>query len=534
MSLIYSSGLDKIVDGNSSFDRGILRVCYTGRNRNKSSISKEAFESCIKSIYNVPIVCRYDRDADEIGAHDIELVKDKDGGLSIVNMTQPVGVVPESAQYYWEDIEEEDGTIHEYLCIDVLLWKRQEAYRKIKEDGITDESMEINVLQGHMEDGFYVIERFEFTAFCLLGTAEPCYESAALLTFSEGAFREQYHAMMKELKETYQLAAPSAAGTDTDNHSEGGNETLDQEKMELLSKYGLTAEQLEFDANALSCEELESKLATMFADNGDNSASADEGSAAEADAAADNGDGGAAPTSESDDGEQAFALAGQLMESICEALSVEKTETCWGEESRYWYVDHDDEKGEVYAYDIKDWNLYGFAYAKNGDNVIVDFASKKRMKFTIVEFDEGDQAGAVGAMFAKVCEKYEANDKAWSEKFEKGEAELKELREFKKNTEDSAATAAFDRSCDELFAQFADLDGVEGFAALRESRASYTLEELEEKCYALRGRAQTGKFALQSAAAQKAPKLPVERHDVKDESNADPYGGVFQQYGISE
>ena len=213
MSLIYSSGLDKIVDGNSSFDRGILRVCYTGRNRNKSSISKEAFESCIKSIYNVPIVCRSDRDADEIGAHDIELVKDKDGGLSIVNMTQPVGVVPESAQYYWEDIEEEDGTIHEYLCIDVLLWKRQEAYRKIKEDGITDESMEINVLQGHMEDGFYVIERFEFTAFCLLGTAEPCYESAALLTFSEGVFREQYHAMMKELKETYQLAAPSAAGT---------------------------------------------------------------------------------------------------------------------------------------------------------------------------------------------------------------------------------------------------------------------------------------------------------------------------------
>ena len=89
--------------------------------------------------------------------------------------------------------------MHEYLCTDVLLWKRQEAYKKIKEDGITDESMEISVKEGKMVDGVYVIERFEFTAFCLLGTAEPCYESASLEVFSCGDFKQQLADMMQVL-----------------------------------------------------------------------------------------------------------------------------------------------------------------------------------------------------------------------------------------------------------------------------------------------------------------------------------------------
>lgn len=516
MNLIYSSSFDKIVEGNASFDRGILRVCYTGKNRNKSSISKEAFERCIGSIYNVPIVCRYDREADEIGSHDMEVVRDSDGKLALVNLTQPVGVIPESAQYYWENIEEKDGTVHEYLCIDALLWKRQEAYTKIKQDGITDESMEISVLEGHLEDGIYVIERFEFTAFCLLGTAEPCYESAALLTFSEDGFREQYHAMMKELKEMYQ--------TDTQNHSEGGNETLDQEKMELLAKYGLSVEQLEFDANAMSTEELKAMLEQKFAQ-------ANDGNGGEPDNGGDTDDGAGA--SDNDESES-FALAGQLRESICDALCAEKMDTVWGEECRYWYVDHDDEKGEVYAYDGKDWNLYGFAYAKNGDNVVIDFDSKKRMKFAIVEFDEGEQPSFAASLFTLMSEKYEANDKAWGEKFATSEQKVAELQKFKDDTEAANESAKFEAECEGVFSQFSDLEGNEMFAKLRNEHDGMSIEQLEEKCFAIRGRAQTGKFAVQSSATQKAPKLPVIKHDVEDKPNSDPYGGVFQQYGVAD
>ena len=133
LSLVYSSGLDRLTERNSSFDQGVLRVCYVGRNRNNSFISKDSFERCMQTIYNCPIVCRYDRETDEIGSHDMEVVKDASGNIDVVNVTHPVGVVPESARYWWEQIEEDDGSVHEYLCVDALLWKRQEAYKKIKE-----------------------------------------------------------------------------------------------------------------------------------------------------------------------------------------------------------------------------------------------------------------------------------------------------------------------------------------------------------------------------------------------------------------
>ena len=131
MRIVFSSGISNLVEKNSSFDSGVLRVAYTGKNRNNSFISKETYERCIQSIYNCPIVCNYDGETDTIGSHDIELVSTDDGGMKIVNITQPVGVIPESAKYWWEEIEDNSG-VHEYLCVDALIWKRQEAYRKIK------------------------------------------------------------------------------------------------------------------------------------------------------------------------------------------------------------------------------------------------------------------------------------------------------------------------------------------------------------------------------------------------------------------
>ena len=73
MSIVFSSGVRNLVERNSSFDSGVLRVAYTGKNRNNSFISKETFERCMPSIYNCPIVCNYDRESDTIGSHDMEL-----------------------------------------------------------------------------------------------------------------------------------------------------------------------------------------------------------------------------------------------------------------------------------------------------------------------------------------------------------------------------------------------------------------------------------------------------------------------------
>ena len=52
------------------------------------------------------------------------------------------------------------------------------------------------------------------------------------------------------------------------------------------------------------------------------------------------------------------------------------------------------------------------------------------------------------------------------------------------------------------------------------------IEDLEEKCYAIRGRnGSVAKFSYEP----KAPKLPVEKNNVTPE----PYGGVFTEFGIT-
>lgn len=494
MSIVFSSGITSLVERNSSFDQGILRVCYTGRNRNNSFISKETFERCMQSIYNCPIVCRYDRDTDTIGSHDMELVSKEDGSMYIANITHPVGVIPSDAKYWWEEIEDDSG-LHEYLCVDALLWKRQEAYQKIKNDGITDESMEISVKEGEMVDGVYVIKRFEFNAFCLLGTAQPCYESASLEVFSLDSFKQQLADMMQEVKEYFSTPEVSnSPGIDIENHPEGGEKL--EEKIALLEEYELTEDMLDYNLEDYSLEELRIKFEEV----------------------------------KNTKQEQSFALESQIRESIIEAVSVEMRDTCFGEMPRYCLVDYDHESMMVYCYDCDDWKLYGFSYSMNGDNVLVDFESKKRMKFAIVDFDEGEQPVLFEKMFQFVSEKYQSNDTAWSEKyqsvsekFSEMQEEISVLREFKTGIEDARAK----QEREDLFRKFEELAGNDVFERLREKSMEYDLDTLEEKCFAIRGRlGVSAKFSLDDK--HKPPKLPIEKQLLEDE----PYGGIFQKYNI--
>lgn len=504
MRIVFSSGVSNLQECNSSFDSGVLRVAYTGRNRNNSFISKETFERCMPSIYNCPIVCRYDRDTDTIGSHDMELVHDDDGSMYIVNVTQPVGVIPESAKFWWEEIEDASG-VHEYLCVDALLWKRQEAYKKIKDDGITDESMEISVKEGEMVDGVFVINRFEFTAFCLLGTAEPCYESASLEMFSCDEFKQQLADMMQEFKDSFSLAQSSQeVGIHPQNYSEGGEKVLDEKKA-LATEYGIDIESLDFSLEDFSIDELKEKFEAMkSADTQDNEP-------------------------EQSGEPESFALESQFRDELYGALENEKVETCWGMDSHYWFWDYDKDVSEVYATDVCDWNLYGFSYSMNGDHVVIDFDSKKRMKLSLVPFDEGEQTNPMGTMFAKITEKYTSNDTEWSEKYQTAsntissmQSELETLRQFKTDIDGAAER----EKRDEVFAQFEDLVGVEAFENLRENCMDYSVEDVEEKCYAIRGRnGTTAKFSHES----KSPKLMIEKTGTANE----PYGGVFTEYGIA-
>ena len=275
-----------------------------------------------------------------------------------------------------------------------------------------------------------------------------------------------------------------------------------QGKTELAAKYGIDVETLDFSLEDFTEEELIEKFEAMKADADEHKEPAEEP-------------------------EQKFALTSNVVEELRRVLEEAKIEREWGECIRYWYVDCDFDANEVYCWDTNDWLLYGFTYSVNGDSIVIDFESKKRKKYVIADFDEGEQPSPFAPMFAQMEQKiqdgaqWEAKYQTASDTISTMETELGELRQFKADTE----SAALESAREKVFAQFEDLVGVEAFEALRENCAEYDAESLEEKCYAIRGRnGSVAKFSLEN----KTPKLKVDKPDISNE----PYGGIFTQYGI--
>lgn len=508
LNMTFASSLTDLCEINSSFDSGVLRICYPGANRNNTFISKESIERCLPTIYNCPIVCNYDRESDTFGGHDIEIVRDNEGSLRIVNVTQPVGVIPESARVWFENIECEDGEIREYLCAEVLIWKRQEAYRKLKDDGITSHSMELNVKSGERIDGLYHINDFEFTAFALIGV-EPCFEDSALEMFSHRDYKAQFAEMMQELKENFNLVNTSL---EVDNKhpqfstTEGGKKVL-EEKIALAQEYGIEIEGLDFSIEDITIEELKEKFEAMRA-------SVEEPEIA-------------TPEVTEPEVTDKFALVSNVVEELHRMLRAITIEREWGTCTRYWYVDCDLDAGEVYCWDTEDWLLYGFKYSVDGDAITIDFDSKKRKKYIIEDFNEGEQNSPFYQLFETLESKLhdgleiKSQYQNASDTIASLEEELGELREFKKNVEADIAKSEREK----VFAQFEDLIGVEAFENLRNNCEEMTVEDLEEKCFAIRGRqnGSAAKFALET----KQPRILVNPSNGETE----PYGGIFIKYG---
>lgn len=540
MRLQFESSVDRIQEiksANHSFDAGVLRVCYPGENRNGSYISKESIERAVPTMYNCPVVCNYDLETDSIGGHDMDLAEDADGRSRIINLTEPVGVIPAGSNWWWERFNGKD-----YFTVEVILWKRSAAYSKISKDGVVAHSMEIDVDKGKMSNGLFEIQDFTFTAFCLLGDDHnPCFEGSALELFDVDHARISFAQMMSEYKELITMSQPDQVVINQ-NYSEGGDEVLEQ-KIELLAKYGLTVDQFESDLETMTYEELEAEMRKRF--DGDGPEDASGGDEPGGDELGDNGsidepenDGDDEPEDDGDDDtakrNNNYELAGQTRDLLCEAVSSQTVEGPWGPMCKYWMVDYDPDLCEVYVEDSEDWKIYGFSYSMDGDNVVVDFASKKRMKYAIVEFDEGEQAGVVASVFEMAAQKFnelkatnentQAKYDEMSGEMQEMKAELESLRKFKADADNAEALA----ERNDVFGRFSELAGIEEFEDLRENCMDYSIEDLEEKCFAIRGKnMMQANFSMDVGA----PKVKIGNYEKpKDE----PYGGLFAKYGDNQ
>lgn len=520
---------------NSSFAVASLAIMYTGSNPNGSDFSKESVEDALPTLYNVPIVCNWDPENREIGGHDVEFVSDENGNVKMRNLTVPCGVVTDHTEFTFEVRPDKYGVEHEYLIAsNVILWKRQDVYDYIVNDlgGKIDHSMEIEVFDGEKDNntGLYHINKFEFTALCLLGNVKPCFDGSRLQVYSDQGLKQRFSQMMEELKECYQSISPAINAVDNTNNesiqSSKGGDIMSEDITVLAKEFGIDLDTIDFSLEGMAIEDVRAKFEEMTANTAETATN-------------DTADPETPDVGSTTDGDgENFNLTSNIADELRHALESETVHYEWGDCQRYWMRDFDVESGELYVEDMTDWKLYGVKYTMNGDSVVIDWNSKSRKKYAIVDFEDGDSDDSAAyanvfdqmkssiesaqAEVTSVTEKYDAA----TAEMESLKAEVSELKEYKSKNE--AAIAA--NVVDSVLEQFSYLDGIEAFEALKasakEDSTKYDKDTLEEKCYAIKGRyATVEKF---SASNQNSTKIHVSKETESDVVNK-PYGGVVEQ-----
>lgn len=199
---------------NNQFALVDILLCYHGRNRNMTSISKDVIENALPSLYGIPIVGEYiylDDGSQDFGSHGGKIIL-SDKGIKFEDTTKPYGFITKDAvdNAKWVTITEKDGIQqHEYLELKgCIVWqKRYEEVTKLLDKNY-GQSMEIEICSGEYDsDGYYNIKELVFSAACILGSNPdgtdviPCFESACIGRHYElDSFKKEFSLMLEEYK----------------------------------------------------------------------------------------------------------------------------------------------------------------------------------------------------------------------------------------------------------------------------------------------------------------------------------------------
>ena len=179
---------------NPSFHKAKTRIMAIESIANRCNFSKESVVNGLPTLKNVPIVTYFNENGN-LGDHEIS--RDNDG--KPIFKTYGIGVIPESADQWIEEVEE-NGETKQYLCSDVLLWKRQKReYEFIQKHKELSVSMEVQITSSCFDENKVLnVDAFYFTAVTVLGVGvNPAFDNASL-TFSKQD--DQIQEMMFDLK----------------------------------------------------------------------------------------------------------------------------------------------------------------------------------------------------------------------------------------------------------------------------------------------------------------------------------------------
>ena len=270
---------DSVDENHRGMKKVKIKIFHTGINRNKSRVSKESAERAMKTIPDRPVLAaihQLDDGSWDFEGHEMKTVRNEETGEDeTVYIESQVGSFS-SEPAFWEH---DDKLDKDFVCAYAYI---AEDYTRttsiLEEKNGTKNSCELVIeeLSYDAKEKVLDLDDFYLNASTFLGSRDVDGEKQEIAEGMEGSradivdFSEAHNSVLIDLQTRlsnieYKLEKV-CFNNNTQINQKGGNDLVKFE--ELLKKYNVTVDDITFDYDGLSDEELEQKFAETFDDDG--------------------------------------------------------------------------------------------------------------------------------------------------------------------------------------------------------------------------------------------------------------------------
>jgi hypothetical protein len=499
-----------------------LKVCHTETNRNGSHISTENMEKAMPTLKYRPILAYIHELEDgtkDFYAHNMEVVENEDGETEIVYIEKQVGCFTADEPWLKYDKDNDKTYVHAYAVIPEGYTDAADIIRRKNGTKVSCELV-INELSYNAKEKYLDLTDFYFGGTTLLGCDEEGKEIGegmlgARADISDFCHKEPVFTYQDKMIEVLEKLNATLSDFNTNTTQKGGNEMNKFE--ELLAKYGKTAEEVTFEIEGLSDEELEAKFAEIFEDNDDVvDEEIDNGEDEDIDNDISEGDEGEDNSDEGDEGDdEGDDIGNDEPEKFTKTFTVELSHddirnalyvliSQYENDDEYYYI------REVYDnyFVMQDWwnnKIYKQNYIVDGEDVSLD----------------GDRIEVFEIL---VTESEKEALEALKENYSSLETKYNELKAFKDNYD----AAELKAQKDSIFAreEYSVLAEDEAFKALQSDAEKFSVEEIEVKVKSIFADhvIKSGEFSAKNEV-EKSKTIGFNFN--KKEAKKGPYGNLF-------
>ena len=432
-----------------------LKVCHTELNRNGSYISEENMLKAIPSLKYRPLLAyihTLPSGEDDFYAHNIEIIKDENGEEKICYLEKQVGCFTTDEPYLEYDEVADKKYVIAYAVVPEEYTSAADIIRRKQGTKVSCELV-INELAYNAKEKYLELIDFYFGGTTLLGCDEEgngINEGmvGSRADISEFCLEEKTYAFQEQIIEMQEKLDKIISCFNINNSKKGGISMNHFE--ELLAKYSKTTEDITFEYEGLSDEELDAKFAELFdgEETQENAVVAKENEEIEEVIEVELEAAEEEVVSENETFVRSFELSHEDIRCALYALLLPYEEA----DNEWYYIS--DVFDSYFVYESWSGKIYGQEYVK--DDEVVSFEGERYELFKeLLTASEKAELEAMRSNYAAISEKLKV--------YEDAEIEAKKVELL--NADD-----------------YASIRNDEAFAELFKNHESISYEELQSKC----------------------------------------------------